>query len=151
VTTKVWGEREGGKRPYTASRWRKESAFAPCQDTQTFLETFARLWEARRRSVGGEAGAPYAVSVTLTDLAGGGSVTPPLFAEARKRLAVSRALDAINDKYGTNTAHFASLMGAKEDVPVRIAFSQVPDVRLDVKGREGRLESKGLGAREESV
>lgn len=123
LTCKRWSEREPGKGGYRMSRWRRETVFAPCQDTQTLMEAFARLWE--RREIAGD---PYAVGVTLTDLVGGDTVTPPLFPEARRRLAASRALDAINNKYGTNTAYFASLQQAKDDVPVRIAFSQVPEV-----------------------
>ena len=111
-------------------RWRRESILPPCQDTQTLMETFAETWAKR------PIGSPRAVSVTLTDLVRADSVTPPLFDEARRRQALSRALDAINDKYGTNTAYFASLHAAKNDVPVRIAFSQIPDITRDQQAED---------------
>ncbi len=136
MTTKHWTQLETGEHKTFKTRWRRETVLAPCQDTQTLMEAFARLWA--QRAPGGE---PFSVSVTLTDLVGGGSVTPPLFAEARKRLAVSRALDAINDKYGTNTAYFASLQEAKKGVPVRIAFSQIPDIARDTKATSSRRAS----------
>jgi len=134
MTTQHWERLPEGGEKVRRVRWREETRFAPCQDTQSLMEAFARLWERRRN---GDGGTPFSVSVTLTDLVEADSVTPPLFPEAQRRQAVSRAIDAINDKYGTNTAYFASLQQAKEGVPVRIAFSQIPDVTRDVRKEKG--------------
>ena len=123
ITSTHWAMGESGENKTYKSKWRRETSFSPCQDTQTLMEAFARLWA--RRTVGGT---PFAVGMRLTHLERGDAVTPPLFEESRRRLTVSRTMDAINDKYGTNTTYFASLQDAKHGVPVRIAFSQVPEV-----------------------
>ncbi len=131
VTTVRWRDTPSGETKRERSRWRREANFPACQDTPTLMEAFARLWGERPAG-----GTPFSVSVTLTELVGGSSVTPSLFDESHRRLAASKAMDAINNKYGTNTAYFASLQQAKEGVPVRIAFSQVPNIARE-RGQEG--------------
>ena len=112
-------------------KWKREARLPGVQDTPTLMEAFAAMWREK------PAGAPRAVSVALRDLATAESATAALFEPSRKRERVSRALDAINAKYGTNAAYFASLQKAKEGAEERIAFSQIPDVSGE-RRREGR-------------
>jgi DNA polymerase-4 len=106
-------------------KWKQFAKLPGVQDTPTLMETFAEIWRHR------PAGSPTAVSLALTDLATDASVTPPLYEESHKRLRVSKTLDEINARYGTNAAYFASLQEAKHGAGVRIAFSQIPDISTE--------------------
>jgi hypothetical protein len=55
-------------------------------------------------------------------------VTLPLFEPMRQRERLSQTMDRLNARYGSGTLYFAAMHGAKHSVPVRIAFTKVPQV-----------------------
>jgi DNA polymerase-4 len=75
------------------------------------------------------------VGVTLHDLTAGTSATAPLFSEQADLGTLSKAIDRINRKYGSDTVYPAAMQGARKSAPRRIAFGNIPD--LDVPDVEG--------------
>jgi DNA polymerase IV len=101
--------------------WRAKGSLGHCQDTQTMVEVFHRLWEQRKP------GMPYIVSMVLYKLAPNAAMTMPLFPEDQLRLRVSQVMDEINSRYGTNTIFSGEIQTVRDSAPTRIAFTQIPD------------------------
>ena len=106
------------------SSWHEQTRLSLCQDTLTLIRAARQLWQRK------PAGAPLRVGVVLSDLAENRNVAAPLFEEDQKLLALSRAMDEINQKYGAHTVYFAEAHDANEQVSTRIAFTQIPDLDL---------------------
>ena len=74
---------------------------------------------------------PFFVGVSLRDLVPDRLHTLSLFsglAEEQRRTQLTAAMDRINNKYGTNTLGFASMLLAGAAAPTRIAFSSIPEL-----------------------
>ena len=99
------------------------------QDTQTMLRAFSDLWSQRPERL------PYAVSVTLHDLAPKSSVSLPLFPEDQKRLKVAQTMDAINTRFGLHTIYLADMHNTEQAAPMRISFTHVPDITIEQERR----------------
>ncbi|TVQ65149.1 MAG: DNA polymerase [Phycisphaerales bacterium] len=115
--------------------WREQATFAPCQDTLTLIGVLSSLWARRSPRVSGssrpdERLIPYIVGVRLEGLEHHTAVTPPLFDEAHERNDLSRAIDRANERHGVNTVYLASMHGARDSAPMRIAFGAIPDLTL---------------------
>lgn len=104
--------------------WHARAALGGTHDTPTLVRALAPLWDSKPK------GPLLKLGVTLHDLVPEGSATPLLFAERRPPASLSRALDAINRKYGADTVYVASMQDARKSAPRRIAFGNIPD--LDV-------------------
>ena len=95
-----------------------------CTDSPTMLDALSRLWERA------PATPPMQVGVTLRDLVPPGSSTLPLFTAENRRAGLSRAMDALNKKFGPNTVYTANMQAVRGHGSGGIAFNYVPD--LDV-------------------
>lgn len=104
--------------------WSRYVKMPRCQDTLTLIRAAARLWDAKPPAI------PLKVGVLLTDLAAVGNVTGSLFPEDQNSLALSRAVDAINQRYGMHTVFFGGMYAARGRAPTRIAFTQIPDLKF---------------------
>lgn len=102
--------------------WSDKISMVECQDTLTMLEALENLWKQRRSS----GGKPLAVGVTLFDLVPDHLHTLSLF-EDKKRTRLSKAMDAINARYGSDTVYFGGIHNVKHAAPTRIAFTSIPD------------------------
>lgn len=100
------------------------------------LRAFERLWAARPR-----AGVPLKVSMVLLDLTGNSNTPLPLFPEESRNLRATQAMDAINELVGPNSLYFASMHAAREQAPMRIAFTHIPDVAAESEGRRAERPS----------
>lgn len=96
--------------------WGAHTRLDPTQDTVSLVEALLRLWEGRAFS------RPRTVSVTFTSLSPAGEVTPSLFDTSRDRAAFSRAVDAMNQKYGKNSVWLAAMQRGKDMASEKIAF-----------------------------
>ncbi|MBX3425977.1 MAG: type VI secretion protein ImpB [Pirellulales bacterium] len=115
-------------------RWRRTLYLGCCQDTPTMLKALDRAWRERLRG-----GRPLQPAITLLDLVPAASATPSLFEEDRRALAAARAMDAANLRFGAGAVYFASMPEARAAAPLRIAFTNIPDVASESTDK-GRLE-----------
>ncbi|MEM9353240.1 MAG: DNA polymerase [Planctomycetota bacterium] len=104
-------------------RWRVTLYLGSSQDTQTMLRAFEQAWAERPRGA-----TPLNAGMVLFDLTPSSCTPLPLFEEDRRNTRAARAIDDINEKLGPNSVYFASMHGAQEQAPMRIAFTHIPDV-----------------------
>jgi len=103
-------------------QWSDKISMVECQDTLTMLEALESLWRGRPSA----SGKPLAVGVTLFELVPDHLHTLSLF-EDKKRTRLSKAMDAINAKYGSDTVYFGGIHHVKHAAPTRIAFTSILD------------------------
>lgn len=108
-----------------APSWGERRGLGPCQDTLTLIQAAGSLWDLKPPVV------PLQVGMVLADLAAGPNVAVPLFEDDRRRLALARAVDAINRRYGPHSVHFGGMHGAQSQAPTRIAFGAIPDLEWE--------------------
>jgi len=109
--------------------WKAEIRLCECQDNQTLIAALTRLWASR--PTGGEFDRPYFIGVHLNGLVPDHLHTLNLFddsEEARSRVRLQVAMDALNNKYGLSTLAPATMLTAFKAAPTRIAFHTVPDL-----------------------
>lgn len=113
--------------PNKRNAWSADVALPPgSADTMTFIEALAALWETRPR----EGRIPLCVGVTLYDLAPREDVAAALFQGEQRRLALAKAVDKLDAKYGRHTVYPASMHDARSSGKGGIAFQSVPDLTL---------------------
>jgi DNA polymerase-4 len=137
-----WARRMKVGLSYTRGRpkWKAAMYLGRCQDTQTMLRAFEAAWSSRPMS-----GVPLKVSVVLYDLAASANTPLPLFAEERQSLQVARAMDVINERLGSNSVYFGSMYEGREQAPMRIAFTHIPDVVAESEHRNGAQSPRRRG------
>jgi DNA polymerase-4 len=104
--------------------WGGRRRIDQCQDTLTLIREVGPLWQRR------PPGKLLKVGAVLGDLVHERNRTPSLFEPDRKAVALAKALDQINRRYGLAGAHFAGMHGLEDQYTTRIAFTQVPDLEL---------------------
>jgi DNA polymerase-4 len=102
--------------------WEGRASFSDTQDTPRFLKVLEQLW------TGVPPHKPVWIGVTFYPLISADRHSPSLFDNPRQE-KLSSVMDAINDKYGNDTAYFASLQDTLRQAPTRIAFSRIPDLK----------------------
>jgi DNA polymerase IV len=111
------------------SAWSQGLPIIECQDNQTLVEAFKKLWSTR--PTGRNYEKPFFVGVGLSGLVPDHLHTLSLFASLEtesRRTRLSGVMDSLNLKYGTDTLHVASMLLAKAAAPTRIAFTSIPDL-----------------------
>lgn len=95
-----------------------------CADTLAMIEAMQRVWrDCPKWRV-------MKVGVVLSDLVASGQGTLSLFVEEGRRDALSRAVDALNQRHGAHTVFVASMMDVREEATGGIAFGNIPDLGL---------------------
>ena len=119
-------------------RFERDLAFAPIDDTPTFLKLLGRELEALERALANgrwqpKRYPPLSVSVTLVRLERCGSLSGELMTERRRSRDMSVVLDKINKRYGNNALYFGAMQNAlsQQAAPMRIAFGQIPQTALE--------------------
>lgn len=92
----------------------------------TFIEAFASVWESRPR----DGRTPLCVGVTLHELAPQDDVAAALFQGEQRRMALAKAVDELDAKYGRHTVYPASMHDARSSGKGGIAFQSVPDLAV---------------------
>ena len=104
--------------------WIRHFGLLDGRDTLEMTRIFGEAWTASPPY------RPLIAGVTLLGLLPYVGLTGSLFVEDRRRGELNGALDRLNLKYGSGTVHPASMIGAVETAPMRIAFKSIPDLDL---------------------
>jgi DNA polymerase-4 len=115
---------------YGWPKWQGVAYLSRCQDTPTMLRAFEELWAERPPG-----GIPLKVGIVLWDFASDLNTPLPLFAEERRNLRATQAMDAINEQVGPNSVYFASMHEARDQAPMRISFTHIPDITAESEGQ----------------
>jgi len=123
-----WAARMAVSISYTGGwpKWKETVYLGRCQDTPTMLKALERAWNGRPPG-----GKPIKASITLLDLTLSASTTPSLFVEERRANQAAHAMDAVNEKFGTNSLYFASMHQTRNAVPLRVAFTNIPEIETE--------------------
>ncbi|TWT88502.1 DNA polymerase IV [Pseudobythopirellula maris] len=122
-------------------RWKVTIKLGRCQDTPTMLRALDEAWQTRTPSEVRH-GRPIQVAITLYKLTPSVCATPSLFVEERKALEAARTMDMVNDQLGGGALYFASMHNTKETAPMRIAFTNIPNLE-DERGAVGGSTREG--------
>ena len=128
----VTGAMSMGVRFLGGIKWREEISFSHTQNTITLMKALEKVWE--RYPAGKEK--PLAVGVTLFKLLDEDQSTPILFEDYDKIKSLNKAVDGLNKKYGFTSAYYATSHFARKSAPMRIAFTQIPDLELEDDEKE---------------
>ncbi len=109
------------------TRWGDEITFRETSDTVELLHAFQALWQRRPATCE----PPVAVGVTLHRLVAATNATNALFEDGPQRGMLNAALDTLNERFGKNTVYFGGAHGALKSAPMRIAFTHVPDLKVE--------------------
>ncbi|MCL5028035.1 MAG: DNA polymerase, partial [Bacteroidetes bacterium] len=74
---------------------------------------------------------PTAVGVVLFNLLHEDYVTFPIFENFEKNKSLYNAIDMLNKRYGYASVYFGGSHIAKDSAPMRIAFTQIPDLDIE--------------------
>jgi DNA polymerase-4 len=107
------------------SRWSQQMRFDHTWDTIQLCAVLERLWSQRPK------GKPLMVGVTLFELLERRGSTPSLFGEDIRRDRLNEVVDRLNSRFGGNTIYFGGAQSALDSAPMRIAFSHIPDLKLE--------------------
>jgi len=108
--------------------WSARRRIDPVGDTPTLLQVADSLWRKK------PAGKILKVGVVLGDVVKTQQIPNHLFECDRNLLALSEAIDDINQRYGMQGAYFGSLHGYLQRAPMRIAFNRIPKIELEALG-----------------
>jgi len=109
-------------------RWGDDIALPSCQDTQTILEHFQRIWLCRPTHLcDNPEHAPKKVSVTLAKLTPCDATPALLFPGAQRRQDLSHTIDRLNLRFGKETVYFAGMHKCRHKMDEKIAFGRIPD------------------------
>lgn len=103
--------------------WHQGRRILSISDTHSIVQHVAEMWTEKPD------GKPLKVGVALGDMIPTTSATRLLFDENIQMTDVSKAMDQINSKLGDHAVYLGSMFGAQKHDPLRIAFTQIPEVR----------------------
>ena len=109
--------------------WHARSPLARVNDTPTMLRVVDQAWRESPPT-----GRPIKASITLSRLSLAGSVAPSLFPEERAAHRAAEAMDLVNERCGPNSLYFASMHETREAAPLRISFTNIPDIPAEQGG-----------------
>jgi DNA polymerase-4 len=121
-----FGVRYVGHGGVRGGKWLARSTLSRCGDTPTMLKALDEAW--RLRGPDDRAATPLKVSLTLWKLEPPAATTRPLFVEDRQASQAARTMDAVNDVFGAGSMYFASMHETRNAAPLRIAFTNIPEV-----------------------
>jgi DNA polymerase-4 len=121
---------------YRGVAWGPEVRFPETDSTIFLMRTLDRLWKERP-----EPRSPILqVGVVLTRLCEKGNFTPELFQSAvadvmagndGKQQRLDATLDKLRARYGRNVVFFGSVQESRDNAPMRISFTHIPDVAVE--------------------
>lgn len=113
-------------------RWREEISFNHTQNTITLLRALEKVLEHypdfKEK--------PLAVGVTLFKLLDEDQNTMIFFEDYDKIKSLNKAVDGLNKKYGFSSVYYAAAHPAIKSAPMRIAFTQIPDLEIEDDEKE---------------
>jgi len=111
------------------NRFGREARFFPTQESRIFLRELKQLWA----QIPEDAPEPVKVSVVLGELVSKENYTDPLFKEMNnpRNVKLDAAMDALNKKFGNRTIYYAGAHHGRDESPMRIAFTHIPDLETE--------------------
>jgi DNA polymerase-4 len=106
--------------------WSARRRIDPTGDTPTLLQVADSIWRKKPTT-----GKILKVGVILGDVIKAAQIPNHLFERDRTLLALSEAMDDINQRYGMQGAYFGGLHGYLQRAPMRIAFNRIPKIELE--------------------
>ena len=100
--------------------WKARCGLMETQDTLEFISAVTTLWKELPD------GRIFAVGVALSGLVPEAFHAPSLFEDQRQARLI-KTLDRLNVKYGKDALHFGATHESAGLVPLRIAFTRIPD------------------------
>ena len=100
--------------------WQARCTLMETQDTLAFIHAIKTLWKEL------PAGQVFAVGVAMTGLVPEAFHAPSLF-EDQRRNRLTKTLDQLNEKFGKDVLHYGATHESAGLVPLRIAFTRIPD------------------------
>ncbi len=100
--------------------WKARCGLMETQDTLAFINAVTTLWKELPD------GRIFAVGVALSGLVPEAFHAPSLFEDQRQARLI-KTLDRLNVKYGKDALHFGATHESAGLVPLRIAFTRIPD------------------------
>jgi DNA polymerase-4 len=116
--------------------WAAETRTAETDSTVALMRLLDRLWRTRpepRRPL-------LQVGVMLTGLCEHGNYTPQLFQctadngavlDTEKHQRLDATLDKLRARYGRSVVYFGSVQESREEAPMRISFTHIPDLEVE--------------------
>ena len=115
-------------------RWKDYITFTYTQNTVELIKAFNIMWDRNPFMEN----IPTAVGVVLFNLLYKDYTTLPIFENYEKNKALYGAIDLLNRRYGYASVYFGGSHTAKYSAPMRIAFTQIPDLEIeDDEKKEG--------------
>lgn len=106
------------------TKWSNETNLIECQDDFTLIAALKTLWTPPDKR-------PIKVSLWIAGLVADDQHNLSFF-EDNKHLKLSKTLDAIQRRFGKESVFFAGAKSAQTAAPLRIAFTNIPDLDLEV-------------------
>ncbi|MBI4351945.1 MAG: DNA polymerase [Elusimicrobia bacterium] len=100
--------------------WQARCTLMETQDTPAFINAIKTLWKELPQ------GRVFAVGVALSGLVPEAFHSPSLF-EDQRRGRLTKTLDQLNARFGSDALHYGAVHESKGLVPLRIAFTRIPD------------------------
>lgn len=104
------------------SKWKEDISFHETQDTSLMVSQLLKAYKNCPRQL-----KAIKVGVVLFDFVAEKEHQMSFFEDDKKN-SFFKIVDQINDKYGKNTIHFASLHEHIHSAPTHIAFSRIPEL-----------------------
>lgn len=108
-------------------KWRNEASFSFTQDTMELIKILDMMWD----EVKDKKNKPIKVSVTFYNLIPADLITPSFFEDYDKTKSLNSAVDKLNKKFGYGAAYYGGSHVAIDSAPMRIAFTQIPDLEIE--------------------
>jgi DNA polymerase-4 len=105
--------------------WGLRQRIDPTADTPTLLRLLHRLYWKK------PTGKILKVGVVLGDVVEADRIPNHLFEEDRNLVALSKAMDQVNHRFGIQGAYFGGLHNVLQRAPMRIAFNRIPNPALE--------------------
>lgn len=116
-----------GVRFLDGGKWRNEASFSFTQDTIVLIKIFDALWDELKN----KKYKPIKVYVAFYNLVPEELITPSFFEDYDKIKSLNTAVDKLNKKFGYGAAYYGGSHAALKSAPMRIAFTQIPDVEIE--------------------
>ena len=108
-------------------KWKDYITFTYTQNTVELIKAFNIIWGRNPFMQN----TPTAVGVVLFNLLHEDYATLPIFENFEKNKSFYNAVDSLNKRYGYASVYFGGSHTAKYSAPMRIAFTQIPNLDIE--------------------
>ena len=113
--------------PQKKIKWKDYITFTYTQNTVELIKAFNIIWGRNPFMQN----TPTAVGVVLFNLLHEDYATLPIFEDFEKNKSFYNAVDFLNKRYGYASVYFGGSHTAKYSAPMRIAFTQIPNLDIE--------------------